>query len=70
VPHKAHTKIVVYNLLGARVKTLVDEVREAGVFSVTWNGTDEAGVQAASGIYFYEMRAETFRQTRKLFLMR
>ncbi len=60
----------IYDLLGREVKTLVNEHRVAGNYSVQWDGTDDAGQPAASGVYLYRLKAGDFSQTRKMVLMR
>ncbi len=59
LPEQGHTGLVIYNLLGAHVKTLVDSELEAGAHQYTWNGTDGYGVKMASGSYFYRLEVET-----------
>ncbi len=70
VPVAAHVKIDIYNILGQKVKTLVDEVKTPGTHEVLWNGTDERGLQVSTGIYLYNMQAGEFRQSRKMMLMK
>ncbi len=60
----------IYSVVGQHVKTLVDGVMPAGAHSVTWDGTDDAGRQVTSGIYFYSITAGDFNMTRKLMLLR
>jgi flagellar hook assembly protein FlgD len=62
--------LAVYDLLGRKVKTLVDENVTAGKYKVDWNGTNEYGQKVASGIYFYRLQTEGFNQTRKMLLMK
>ncbi len=62
--------IHIYNILGQRVRTLVDNVLEAGVHKVQWDGKDEGGRNIASGVYLYRVRSGDFVQTRKLLLLR
>ncbi len=50
-------KITIYNLLGQKVVTLVNEFRAAGEHTATWNGLNESGNTVATGIYTYELRA-------------
>ncbi len=58
MPSAGHLKLCVYNVRGQLVKTLIDGVRPAGEDqTVVWDGTDERGSSAASGVYFYEARA-------------
>jgi len=69
-PHKISVSLKVYNLLGVVVRTLVDSSQWTGSYSVVWNGRDEQGENAASGIYFYRLQAGDFVQTRKMILLR
>jgi hypothetical protein len=50
-------KLVIYNLRGEPVKTLVDSNRKAGFYRVTWNGDDDAGRPVGSGIYLYRLQS-------------
>lgn len=62
----------IYNAAGQLVRTLVDEEqapRPEG-FSVTWNGKDDRGQSAASGVYFYRLTAKGFERTKKLVLLK
>jgi hypothetical protein len=65
LPVAKHVKLVVFDVLGREVATLVDGVEEPGYKSVMW---DASGV--ASGVYFYRLQAGDFVQTRKLLLLR
>lgn len=64
IPEKAHVLMKVYSMLGQEVATLVDEVREAGTGSVSWNA---AGM--ASGVYIVRITAGQFSQARKILLV-
>jgi|GEM_PF-3288066 len=70
VPKDAHVTIAVYNLLGQKVKTLVDMKLPAGSYTVTWNGRDESGRAMATGMYIYRMEAGNFVAVRKLLLLK
>ncbi len=70
LPVAGPATIAVYNLLGQRVITLLDENRAEGVHSVSWDGTDELGRSVASGIYFYEIRTDGFTESRKMLLLK
>jgi hypothetical protein len=65
----ARVSISIYDIAGRRVRTLLDEQRPAGVFSVQWNGEDDRGQRVASGVYFYRMRAGQFVDTKKMVLL-
>jgi|GEM_PF-1519627 len=58
LPQTSHLQILVYNILGQKVATLVDEERSAGFQTITWNGTSQGGTSVASGVYFVRMMAE------------
>ena len=60
----------VYDLRGKLVRTLVNEVKEAGVYNVYWNGTDNSGRSISSGVYFYRIQAGEFQQTRKMVMLK
>ncbi|RMF62551.1 MAG: T9SS C-terminal target domain-containing protein [Calditrichaeota bacterium] len=70
VPQAANVRIVIYNLLGQRVRTLVDERKPAGTYSVQWNGRDDSGRTVASGVYLYRLVSGKFRQTQKMLLLK
>jgi hypothetical protein len=60
----------IYNVLGQEIRELVDRVLPAGTHTATWDGKDDFGRSAASGVYFYRLEAGRFVQTRKLVLVR
>ena len=63
-------ELVVYNVLGQRIKTLVNEIRTAGLHVVQWDGSNNNGQHVASGIYFYTLKAGDFMKTNKMVLLR
>jgi len=70
LPSDGHVEIVVYNLVGQEVRTLVSEFQRAGYWFVTWDGRDDRGHSASTGIYFYTMTAGDFRDMKKLVLLK
>ncbi len=66
----ADVNIAIFDVNGHLVRTLVHEHRDAGRYSASWNGFDERGRPAASGVYFYRMQAGPFSQTRKMILLK
>ncbi len=70
ITETSNVKITIYNVVGQHVKTLVNEFKPSGSYSVTWDGTDEAGRHLNSGLYFYRIQAGNSTQTRKLMLMK
>lgn len=64
------TKLVVYNLLGRKVKTLVDQTQIPGTYQVTWDGTTDNGQKVSSGIYFYRLERGKDSETKKMALLK
>ncbi len=62
--------IDIYNLKGQHIKTLLHQQMNEGSHIVQWNGKDENGKPAGSGIYFYKMKAGDYTSTRKMLLMK
>ena len=70
LPSSSRVTLVVYNVRGERVATLIDSHIAAGSREITWNGTADSGSRVASGIYFYRLTAPGFAETRKMVLLR
>ena len=65
LPAASHVEVTVYNMLGQRIKTLVDTRQPAGSYRIDFDGSG-----LASGVYLYELKAGHFVQTRKMILLR
>jgi len=65
-----HVKLNVYDIRGALVRTLVNQVINPGIHSVVWDGIDQTGNEVSSGIYIYRIQAGKFSKTNKMLLMR
>jgi len=70
LPQAGRVRILVFNLLGQQVKTLVDGERLAGFYQVEWDGTDEKGVPVSSGMYFYKIEAGEYRKVNRMILLK
>jgi len=68
--HPIHTSLRIYNVLGQLVRTLVNEPKEPGTYEVIWDGKDQNGNEVASGVYFYQLQASDFTETRKMVLLK
>jgi hypothetical protein len=60
----------IYNVAGQLVRELVNRPRGPGHYKAVWDGRDDAGRPAASGVYFYRLKTGDFEQTRKMILTR
>jgi hypothetical protein len=65
-----HVSLIIYDVKGARVKTLVDETRRGGKHTVEWDGRNNAGGLVASGVYFYRLVEGDFADTKKMMLLK
>jgi hypothetical protein len=70
LPKAAMVNLTIYNVLGQRVTTLVDDYMNAGYQTVTWNGTDYSGREVSSGVYFYKLSTDQFTDTKKMLLLK
>jgi len=70
IPHDSHVKLVVYNIRGQVVKTLVNASLLKGSHTALWNGVDDNGRSVSSGIYFYRLHTGNTTLTRKCLLLK
>jgi hypothetical protein len=70
IPKFQQVSLVVYDLIGRKVKTVVNEERHAGQHRVTWNGTNDLGTSVATGVYFYQLKVADATKIRKMVLLR
>jgi FlgD Ig-like domain len=62
--------VVIYDVRGARVRTLVEGEKPAGRYTAQWDGRNDAGMPVSSGVYFYRMATRGFTDTRKMLLIK
>ncbi|MFQ6009174.1 MAG: FlgD immunoglobulin-like domain containing protein, partial [Candidatus Zixiibacteriota bacterium] len=70
LPRASHVTIEIYNILGRKVKTLVNQRLSAGNKAVTWDGTDDDGSLVSSGVYLYRIKAGDFVEAKKMVLLK
>jgi hypothetical protein len=70
LPKSEHVKITIFNILGQRVRLLVDIKKDADIYSVNWDGCDDKGVPLACGVYLCRMEAGDFVFVRKMLIIR
>ena len=70
LPEASQVKLVVYNVLGQKVRTLVNKQMQPGYYQVVWDGRNDQGVQVSSGIYIYRFESDGLTRTMKMILMK
>lgn len=70
LPTTSDVSVDIYNLLGQKVKNLVSGTLAAGQHRLEWDGTNDRGDEAATGVYFYRLQADDFATSRKMMLLR
>jgi hypothetical protein len=70
IPRQCHVTVAVFNLLGQKITTLVDETKAAGHHSTSWDGLDQNGQPLASGVYLYRIKAGDYTEAKKMLLQK
>jgi hypothetical protein len=70
LPIRTSVKLVIYNVTGQEVRTLVNAQLSAGRHEVDWDGRDAAGRSVSSGVYFYRLETPSYVETKKMVLMK
>ena len=70
LPQACPVKLMIYNAVGQRIATVVDGSLPAGRHTVRWNGSDQNGRKAASGVYIYKLQAGNNQATKKLIVVK
>jgi len=69
LPQSGHVRLVIHNLLGQKICTLVDLTLQPGLYRAVWDGKDSAGRIVPSGVYFYRLEAENFSEVKKMLFL-
>jgi hypothetical protein len=70
IPDKSVCNLTIYNIKGQVVRTLVNEQKSRGKYNILWNGTDQHGKPAASGVYFYRLNINGKPYTHKMMMVK
>jgi hypothetical protein len=62
--------IEIYDLMGRKIKSLVNEKLDPGIYSSNWDATDNMNQPVSGGMYFYQMQAGDFKETKKIILIK
>ncbi len=63
---KGFVELSIFNAAGRLIKTMVNERKKPGIYTIQWNGEDTNGNVVGSGVYFYKLKMKNFRMTRKM----
>ncbi|MBC8343690.1 MAG: T9SS type A sorting domain-containing protein [Bacteroidetes bacterium] len=67
---QGQVKILVYDIMGRHIRTLVNQHEIPGKYSILWNGTDEFGSKVATGMYFYQFTSPGVVKTKKMVFLK
>jgi len=70
LPELSDVNVVIYNMLGQKVKSFNMQSTPAGYHSLTWNATNDYGDPVSAGVYLYQLQAKDFVKTRKMVLLK
>jgi hypothetical protein len=70
LPKKERVALLIYDVDGALIRTLANEVLDEGLNEYPWDGRDTSGNQVSSGVYFYHLKAGAKELTKKMVLLK
>ena len=70
IPRESSVRLIIFDIIGRVVATLVDTRMAPGTYKVTWDGRNEVGQMLSSGVYLYRLQADDRVSTKKMLLMK
>jgi hypothetical protein len=70
LPQRGEVQLEIFNLLGMKIRTVIDRALDAGRYQFSWDGRDNDGKIVASGLYFYRMKSDRYSSVRKMILLK
>ena len=70
LPNAGNVKLVIYDMMGREVRTLLNNNINAGFQSVKWDATNDFGKPVSAGVYIYQIQADGFIQSKKMILLK
>ena len=70
LPEKSQVDLAVYNLLGQKIKTLINKSLPANNYVFEWDGTNDNGVKVSSGVYLYKLISGNYTETKKMIMLK
>ncbi|NQT24286.1 VCBS repeat-containing protein, partial [candidate division KSB1 bacterium] len=62
--------LIIYNSIGKKIKTMVNEVQNPGVHTINWDGTNDSGHKVSSGTYFYNLKVDNAFKSKHMILLK
>ena len=70
IPEDALVKVVIFDVMGRNVKTLINEIQSSGYHSILWDATNDMGEDISAGMYIYTIIAGEYRYSKKMVLIK
>ncbi len=70
LPHQSNVSLKIYDIIGRKVATVLNEEKSAGRFVVEWNGKNDLNRHVASGVYFYKLEVGKLIETKKMLMLK
>ena len=70
LPEQTHVNITIYDMLGRKVRTILNQQQDPGYKSLIWDATNDYGKPVSAGIYLYQIQAGEYMQTKKMVLLK
>ena len=70
IPKLSEVRIVVHDLMGRQVATLLNDTKPAGYYKVTWNGSNQFGDDVSSGMYIFSIHSEEYNFSKKMIFIK
>ena len=67
---QTHVNITIYDMLGRKVRTILNQQQDPGYKSLIWNATNDYGKPVSAGIYLYQIQAGEYNSTKKMVLLK
>lgn len=70
IPKESFVELIVFNIVGQKIKVLESGFLKPGFHSMNWDGTDDKGINVPTGVYFYSISSESFQKTKKMLYLK
>ena len=70
LPNTSNVDLVIYNMLGQKIKSFNMQNVPAGYHGITWDATNDFGVAVSAGVYLYQIQTQEFIKTKKMILLK